>query len=257
MSEKEKKFPERVSILGVPIDPYTMDETVDKAEWYVEERKFAHFIGVNADKILQMKDAPEIDAIVRRCEVISADGASMLIASKKLGVYLPERVAGVDFMDTLCARAEEKGYSVYLLGATADVVAETSKALHEKYPQLHINGFRDGYFDESEFKDIAAEVGRAHANIVFVGITSPKKEKLIEYFRACGIPGVFVGVGGTFDVISGNIPRAPLWMQNAKLEWFFRFLQEPKRLARRYAVGNARFLWMLYRESKKQRLSGR
>ncbi|MDY5808897.1 MAG: WecB/TagA/CpsF family glycosyltransferase [Coriobacteriales bacterium] len=246
-------LPARVEVMGAPVDPWTMAQTVAAADWLVSNGRFAHLIGVNADKLLQMRDDPEMDAVVRRCEVVNADGASMVMAADKMGQPLPERVAGIDLMWELCALAERKGYPVYLLGAKAEVVEKTARVLSEKYPGLNICGYRDGYFKDSEFDAVVSQVAAAGPVVVFIGITSPKKERLIERFRELGETGVFVGVGGSFDVVSGNIPRAPMWMQRANLEWLFRMLQEPKRLLKRYVVGNARFYALLRRELKEAR----
>ena len=114
-----------------------------------------------------------------------------------------------------------------------------------------IAGLRDGYFGNDEFDSVVAEVMAARPAIIFVGITSPKKERLIERFRELGATGAFVGVGGSFDVVSGSIPRAPVWMQRANLEWLFRMVQEPGRLAKRYVVGNVRFMRLLRAEEKR------
>lgn len=246
-------LPERVEVLGAPIDPWTMEETVEATDRIVSGGAFAHLIGVNADKLLQMRDDPWMDACVRRCEVVNADGASMVMAAERLGVEVPERVAGVDLMRELCDLAERKGYQIYLLGAKAEVVAKAAEALARDYPALRIAGYRDGYFGEDEFDRVVDEVANARPAIVFVGITSPKKERLIERFRELGATGAFVGVGGTFDVVSGCIPRAPLWMQRANLEWLFRMAQEPRRLVKRYVVGNARFFRILRDAERAQR----
>lgn len=234
--------------MGSPIDPFTMAETVKKAEDYVLARDFAHLIGVNAAKLLQMRDDADMDAIVQNCELVNADGASMVIAARLLGFDIPERVAGVDLMYELCSLSEQKGYSIYLLGAKQPTVEKAVSKLKESYPKLKIGGFRNGYFDKSMFDEVAKEISASRAEVVFVGITSPKKELLIERFRSLGMVGVFVGVGGSFDVVSGDISRAPRWMQSAKLEWAFRMMKEPKRLAKRYIVGNARFLTLLVKE---------
>lgn len=245
--------PVRVDVMGAPVDVLTMGQTVELAAQYAEADKFAHFIGVNADKLLQMRDDQEMDSIVRRCEVVNADGASMVMAAHYLGIDLPERVAGIDLMYELCAMAANRGIGVFLLGAKQEVVENTSRKLRELYPTLSIVGCRNGYFQESDFDKVTCEVAKSGARIVFVGITSPKKEQVIERFRAKGLKGVFVGVGGSFDVVSGNIPRAPLWMQKAKLEWMFRMLQEPGRLVKRYAMGNTRFLLLLLKEKLSKR----
>lgn len=239
--------------MGCPVDPWTMEQTVEVTDVLIKGGHFAHLMGVNADKMLQMRDDPEMDACVRRCEIVNADGASMVMAARKLGVNLPERVAGIDLMWELCTLAEREGHRVYLLGAKAEVVAKTAEVLAERYPNMTIAGYRDGYFKDDEFDDVVAEVEQTRPEIVFVGITSPKKERLIERFRELGAKGAFVGVGGSFDVVSGNIPRAPMWMQRANLEWFFRMMQEPRRLVRRYVVGNTRFYLLLRKELKRDR----
>lgn len=248
---EELGLPSRTVVMGSPVDPWTMEQTVRASDWLIRHNKFAHLIGVNADKLLQMRDSAEMNAIVARCEVVNADGASMVLAAQKLNIAIPERVAGIDLMWLLCGLAEESGYSVYLLGAKAEVVEKTAHVLKEKYLQLNIAGYRDGYFDEDEFGAVIECVMAVKPQIVFVGITSPKKERLIERFRESGATGIFVGVGGSFDVVSGNIPRAPMWMQRANLEWLFRMIQEPGRLVKRYLVGNARF-YALFRKELRQ-----
>lgn len=241
-------LPRMKNLLGVPVDPWTMDQTVDATQALIDAKVFAHLIGVNADKVLQMRDDSTMDETVRRCEIVNADGASMIMASKLLRRPLPERVAGIDLMGRLCALAAKEGYSVYLLGATAAVAKMAVDVLMSEYPGLQIAGFRDGYFGESEYDAVIDEVSSKEPDLVFVGITSPKKEELIERFREKGAVGVFVGVGGSFDVISGVIPRAPEWMQKASLEWVYRLLQEPKRLLKRYFVGNIRFSGLVLKE---------
>lgn len=246
-------LPPRTSVMGVPVDPWTMGQTVRAADWLAREGRFAHLIGVNADKLLQMRDDPWMDACVRRCEVVNADGASMVMAAHRLGAPVPERVAGIDLMGELCALAGREGHRVFLLGAKREIVERTREVLLGRHPGLDVAGVRDGYFGEGEFDGVAEEVRASGARITFVGITSPKKERLIERFRELGVKGVFVGVGGSFDVVSGAIPRAPMWMQRARLEWLFRMAQEPGRLARRYVVGNARFMALLRKEKKRMK----
>lgn len=239
--------------MGAPIDPWDMIQTVEATDRLVAAGAFAHLIGVNADKLLQMRDDPWMDACVKGCEIVNADGASMVMAAERLRASLPCRVAGIDLMTELCTLAERRGYLVYLLGAKSEVVERTSEALRSKFPGMEIAGVRDGYFSDSEWDEVAEGVRASGASITFVGITSPKKERLIERFRELGLTGAFVGVGGSFDVISGNIPRAPMWMQKANLEWAFRMAQEPGRLVKRYVVGNTRFLRMLHAEEKKMK----
>lgn len=242
-------MPGRVEVMGCPVDPWDMAQTVEATRRAVGAGAFAHLIGVNADKLLQMRDDSWMDACVRRCEIVNADGASMVMASRRLGAPVPERVTGIDLMDALCALAAEQGWGVYLLGAAPGVALAAADELAERHAGLVVSGARDGYFPDEGWGAVAEEVRSSGARIAFVGITSPKKERLIEHFRELGLSGAFVGVGGSFDVLSGNIPRAPEWMQRSGLEWAFRMAQEPGRLVKRYAVGNTRFLALLLRES--------
>jgi N-acetylglucosaminyldiphosphoundecaprenol N-acetyl-beta-D-mannosaminyltransferase len=250
-------YPARIEIMGAPIDPYTMEQTVSKTKDFVESGVFAHLAGVNADKLLQMRSDPMMDRTIRRCEIVNADGASMVAAGRKLGVDVPERVTGIDLMHELCRLSQSEGYRVFLLGATRDTVRVARRKLEESYPGLDICGIMDGYFDDEDFSAVGEEVASSRPDIVFVGITSPKKEHVIEHFRLMGLKGVYVGVGGSFDVISGSIPRAPLWMQRVGLEWLFRMMKEPRRLMRRYVVGNVRFIRLVSGEIRAKKKGGR
>lgn len=250
-------YPKRVEVMGVPIDPYTISQTVERTRSFIESGSFAHLVGVNADKILQMRDDPRMDAIVRRCEIVNADGASMVMAAKRFGVWVPERVPGIDLMYQLLDLAQREGYGVYLLGAKPEVLEAASSRIRRAYPCLSIVGMRDGYFPYEEYDQVAQDVSDSGADIVLVGITSPKKEALIERFRDLGMRGAYVGVGGSFDVASGLIPRAPLWMQRMGLEWVFRMIKEPRRLFKRYMIGNVRFMKLLHAEAKHEKRAKR
>ena len=238
----------RVRFLNTVIDVLDTDETVKLVEKYVQTKTALHLMGVNADKVNEINENEIMKRIVNSCGIINADGASIVMASRYLKKPLPERVAGIDLMEQLIRLSEAKGYTVYLLGAKQVVVAKTAEVLVEKYPKLRIIGFRNGYFQKSECHEISNELKEKKPDFVFVGITSQIKEYLIEYLQNDGNNSVFMGVGGSFDVISGMIPRAPLWMQKANLEWLFRVIQEPKRLFKRYFFGNLQFIMSVIKE---------
>ena len=238
----------RVRFLNTVIDVLDTDETVKLVEKYVQTKTALHLMGVNADKVNEINENEIMKRIVNSCGIINADGASIVMASRYLKKPLPERVAGIDLMEQLIRLSEAKGYTVYLLGAKQVVVAKTAEVLVEKYPKLRIIVFRNGYFQKSEWQEISNELKEKKPDFVFVGITSPIKEYLIEYLQNDGNNSVFMGVGGSFDVISGMIPRAPLWMQKANLEWLFRVIQEPKRLFKRYFFGNLQFIMSVIKE---------
>lgn len=240
----------RIEILGVKIDSLTVSETIDLVEQYVITNTPLHLMGVNADKINEASANPKMLEIINKCGVINADGASVVMASKYLGNPLPERVAGIDLMQDLVELASKKNYSVYLLGAKEEIVKKTGEVLTQKYDNLNIVGYRNGYFKDEEWSSISKELNKLNPDFVFVGITSPKKEYLIEYLQNKGLKSVLMGVGGSFDVISGNIPRAPKWMQKCNLEWLFRVMNEPKRLFKRYFIGNRKFIKAIRQEKK-------
>jgi len=243
----------RITILNTTIDVLDTKETIDLVEKYVKTKTPLHLMGVNADKINEVNENPLMKEIVNSCGIINADGASVVLASKKLGKPLPERVAGIDLMQDLVKLSDDKGYSIYLLGAKQEVVEKTRDVLKEKYKNLNIVEKHNGYFKEDYWKEISKEIKKKKPDLVFVGITSPTKEYLIEFLQNDSNNCVFMGVGGSFDVISGNIPRAPKWMQKANLEWLFRVIQEPRRLFKRYFVGNRKFIKAVRKEQKMQK----
>ena len=239
---------ERITILDTNIDALTTNQTIKLVEEYIETKTPLHLMGVNADKINELNNNKLLKKIVNSCGIINADGASVILASKYLKKPLPERIAGIDLMQELIAVSERKKYSIYLLGAKQEVVEKTQAELIKKYPNLNIKGIHNGYFNEEDWPNISKMLKDINPDLVFVGITSPIKEYLIEYLQNDGNNCVFMGVGGSFDVISGNIPRAPKWMQKCNLEWLFRVIQEPKRLFKRYFIGNGKFIKAVVKE---------
>lgn len=238
----------RIKIQGTIIDVLTMNQTVELVNKYVLKKVPLHLMGVNADKLNEVQRNEYMKQIVNSCGVVNADGASVVLASKFLNRPLPERVAGIDLMLKLISLSEKNGYSIFLLGAKQQVVEDTKKVLQEKYAKLNICGIHNGYFKEQDWQCISEIIKDKKPDLVFVGITSPIKEYLIEYLQNDGNNCVFMGVGGSFDVISGKIPRAPKWMQRLNLEWLFRVIQEPKRLFKRYLFGNLLFIKNIIKE---------
>lgn len=237
----------RADILGCSIDRLDVPDTLSAIERVIASGHFTQHMSINAAKLVAMQDDPKLHAIVAACGLVNADGQSVVWASKLLGDPLPERVAGIDLMESLLALAEQRGYRIYFLGARADVLARAVDRLTEKYPRLEIVGARDGYYAEEESSAVAAEICASRADILFVAMSSPRKEYFLgEYGQALGVPFV-MGVGGSVDVAAGLTRRAPAIWQRLGLEWLFRLLQEPRRMFRRYAVTNTRFLVLVGR----------
>lgn len=239
------------TVFDINVDSLTMEEFLTTIDCVIKERRICHVLGLNADKIVEGQTNKQLFNIIQCADIIHADGISIIAAAKFLGINIPERVAGIDLMERLLYIAEKKKYTVYFLGAKSVTLEKMIKNFSKQFPNLEIVGFRNGYFEIEYYTEITRELKRLHPQLVFVGITSPKKEYVIDYFIENGIRSVFIGVGGSFDVFSGEVKRAPLWMQRCHLEWFFRVTQEPKRLLKRYLVGNFKFLKILLLEKLK------
>lgn len=239
--------PNRYPILNTYVNALSLDETVTEVEDIIARGVSTQHVVVNASKVNLMEADPELAEIVNACPLINADGASIVWAAKKLGIPLAERVTGIDLFLRLVEVAAQKGYGIYLFGAREEVVTKVKAIFEEKYPALRIVGFRNGYFSEADEAQIVSDMAVSGADMMFVAFSSPKKEYWVnKYLDQLGIPFV-MGVGGSFDVVAGVTERAPKWMQDHGLEWFYRFIQEPGRLWKRYIIGNAKFVLLTFK----------
>ncbi|GAB1390914.1 MAG: hypothetical protein AMXMBFR78_17780 [Rubrivivax sp.] len=243
----------RIEMMGCIIDNLSMEETLQTIEGFIASGKPHQHVVVNVDKLVKVQKDPELRRIINDCALINADGMPVVWASRLLGKRLKERVAGVDLFDALMGRAAVKGWRVFLLGAKEEVVAQVRALYTERYPALVIAGHRNGYWKPEEEQQVVDEITAARADLLFVAISSPKKEQFLGTYQARMRIPFAMGVGGTFDVFAGKVKRAPLWMQRAGLEWFFRFLQEPRRMFRRYFIEDAAFIGILAREMRRTR----
>ncbi|MEU3842937.1 WecB/TagA/CpsF family glycosyltransferase [Streptomyces sp. NPDC028635] len=238
----------RQSLFGVELDALTMDETVERCLAAVREGRQLEIGVVNAAKLVNMRRDPRLADAVTGCDLVLADGQAVVWAGRILRAPLPERVAGIDLFLRLLAEAETAGVSVYFLGAKEDVLAEMLRRVAIRFPGLKVAGSRNGYFDDSEQEAIADGIARSGAQMLFLGMTSPKKEIFTAAHGARTGARVVHGVGGSFDILAGVTKRAPKSWQRWGLEWLYRALQEPRRLGRRYVTTNASFLLMTARE---------
>lgn len=234
----------RVELFGVSMDALTIEETVAEIDRRVSAGTFTQHVVVNVAKLVHMQDDANLAAAVRACDIVNIDGAGIVLGARLLGHHVPQRVAGIDLFSRLLTYAEQAGRSVYFLGATQEVIERAVAAIRSAHPRLSIAGYHHGYIWDHE-EAIVREIRMSGAEMLFVGIGSPLKERFIDTWRS-DLGALFaMGVGGTFDVVSGKVKRAPLWMQKAGMEWLFRLCQEPRRMWRRYLTTNARFLGML------------
>ena len=239
----------RINFLNIPIDAITMKETLQRVEDAIVKQEQIHHTVVNAGKIVAMQTNKELQKSVVEATIINADGKAVVWAANLLGQKLPERVSGIDLMEELVKRSFEKGYKCYFLGATEEVVTNIIDIYKTQFSSDIIAGYRNGYFEKGDEEQIANQISESGATILFVAITSPKKEIFLNtYKKQLQNVNFIMGVGGSFDVISGKVKRAPLWMQSIGLEWLYRVIQEPKRMWKRYLVGNTKFIWLVVKE---------
>jgi len=250
-------FPPRVSVLGCPVDNFSLEETLVSIDEIIRRRCPSQHVVVNVDKLLKARRDPEFAHIISSCAIINPDGMPVVWASRLLGVPLKERIAGIDLMQKLIEHSSQKRYKVYFLGAREEVIIRLVARYQQQYPDLQIAGYSNGYWDASQEEDIVRNIADSQADILFVGISSPKKEFFLnQYIKKLQVPFV-MGVGGSFDVVAGGISRAPRWMQDMGFEWTFRLWQEPGRLWRRYLIGNFIFLLLLCKDIVKVRILGK
>lgn len=243
----------RVKFLNTYVDALSMEETLDQIEKYIINKTCVQHVVINAGKVNLMQEDDRLTEVINNCPLINADGQSIVWGSKILGNELPERVAGIDIFTELVRISAEKGYKPYFFGATEEVVSTVVNKFKNMYPSLEIAGYRNGYFTEDKSKKIAEDIRNSNADILFVAFSSPKKEYWInENMTIMKVPFA-MGVGGSFDVIAGKTTRAPKWMQKVGLEWFYRFIQEPRRMFKRYIGGNIKFIFLILKEKYKER----
>jgi N-acetylglucosaminyldiphosphoundecaprenol N-acetyl-beta-D-mannosaminyltransferase len=243
----------RAHLLGCVFDRLNMDETIARVEELIDAGVPSQHLAVSATNVVAVHEDERLRSIMSECAIVSADGQGIVWASRLLGDPLPERVNAADLMERLFGVAEKRGYRVFILGATQDVVGRALANLRRHHPGLIIAG-RNGYFAAAEDAAVIKEIRAARAHLLFAAMPSPKKEYwLAEHKEELGVPFV-MGVGGAIDVVAGVTRRAPLWVQRIGMEWFYRMAQEPRRLVRRFMVGNAKFVVLFARELVSTRL---
>ncbi len=238
----------RINLMGCAVDNLDMEETLGVVDGFIRSGRPHQHVVVNVDKIVKASRDPALRQIINDCDLINADGMPVVWASRLLGKPLKERVTGVDLFEALMARAADKGWRVFLLGAREEVVGGVARLYPARYPGLTLAGYRNGYWKPDEEEQVVAQIAAARPDILFVAISSPKKEAFLARYQAAMKVPFAMGVGGTFDVAVGLVKRAPVWMQNAGLEWFYRFLQEPRRMFRRYFIDDMAFVALFARE---------
>jgi N-acetylglucosaminyldiphosphoundecaprenol N-acetyl-beta-D-mannosaminyltransferase len=218
------------NFLGVDVCNLTYKQITSSIFNDLEQDKKSFIVAINPEKIMKAQDDDALRELLNKADYQIPDGVGVLIASKLKGGSIRERVTGIDMMMTLCREASEKGKSIFLYGAKPGIADSARKELEQQFPELKIAGTLNGY--EKDEAVIKSTINAANPDIIFVALGSPTQENWILTHMHDLAPSVYQGVGGSFDVISGRIKRAPMFFQRLGLEWLYRLLKEPWRWKR-------------------------
>jgi N-acetylglucosaminyldiphosphoundecaprenol N-acetyl-beta-D-mannosaminyltransferase len=246
----------RVTLFGLPVDILSYDETIERILAAIANGQRCQHVALNVAKLVNARTDAELDRDVRMSDVVGVDGMGIVYALRLLGHHVAERVAGADLFESLMAECAARGLRPYLLGATPEVLASAKRKLAERYPNLVLAGSYDGYFKPEQEKSVCDLIRASGAHCLFIAMPTPRKERFLARYRdSLGVPFV-MGVGGTLDVVAGHVKRAPALVQGLGLEWAYRMMQEPRRLAARYLRTNLIFAVLLGRELLVQLTTG-
>jgi len=239
---------ETVNFLSIPIHPLTLAEFMQKVDHSIQTKTKMHAASLDAATVVNMLNHPESFKAIVASDVITADGFYVVLASRFLGTPLPEQVFGVDIQKSCVELAHQKGYKIFFLGAKQDVLDNLVKYYSEKHSPNIIAGARNGYFSLNEESEIVEQINNSGADMLLLGISSPLKEMFLYRNRNTLKVPFFSGVGGVFDIIGGKTKRAPRWVVKIRLEWFYRFLLEPRRMANRVFKLYPLFIYYVLKE---------
>lgn len=240
--------PPKLKFLGVTINNLTMSEASAQIVAMSMVRPASQIAFVNADCVNIAFSDEAYKSVLAQSQLVLADGIGVRLAGTILNQNVRENINGTDMLPFLCASAEAAGAGMYLLGGRSGIPEAAAEWIVQRYPRLKIAGCRHGYFSAEEEPGVIQAVADSGANIVLIAFGAPRQEKWIaEHKHELGA-GAVIGVGGLLDFYSGRISRAPVWIRELGMEWLYRFWQEPRRMWRRYFVGNAVFLYRVVLE---------
>jgi N-acetylglucosaminyldiphosphoundecaprenol N-acetyl-beta-D-mannosaminyltransferase len=243
---------QRLSLFGCPLDVVNFEEAAD---WCMEtvqgNAPGCQLMTINAQSLLLVIDDPAVSAAVKKAALVVGDGVSIAMAARFLKLPWKGRVTGVDLTQRILTDGMKTGLKVFYLGATPDIVSRMVTLTSERFPGVQVVGAQDGYYDRANDGPVIEKIRASGAQILFVGMPTPYKEIwLHKNLDRLGVR-LAIGVGGTFDVMTGQVRRAPRWMQRVGLEWLWRMAMEPRKMWKRNVVYNSRFLYLLLREKLK------
>lgn len=241
---------ERLEILGVGIDKVNSQQALEKIGAFIASGQPHQIVTANAEIIYQASKNEKMRHVINNAQMVTADGSGVVWASRQLGEPLEQRVTGIDLVNSICEQSAKDKWKIYILGSAPGVAATAAVNIRNKFPGCNIVGTHHGYFNAKEEKQILAELEQLKPDVLFVALGAPKQEYWIaDHLAELGIP-VGMGIGGSMDVLSGNVKRAPKWMQKMSLEWLYRLLIQPTRFKRVLAL--PKFMLAVKKQAKQK-----
>ncbi len=242
---------ERIKFLNISVDNLTMEEALDKIQQLIVMKENQYVVTPNVDHIVKLERIPQFRQAYREAALVLTDGKPLIWISRLMGRPIREKISGSDLFPRICQMAAVKGYRMFFLGAAPGVALKAAERLTKTYPGLQICGVWSppvGFEkNRHEVQEIIKRVKAAMPDILILALGAPKQELFIwKYRKALGVP-VSIAVGASIDFAAGTVKRAPVWMQRCGLEWLFRLIQEPGRLARRYLIDDPQILGIIIR----------
>jgi len=237
---------EEVRLFGLKMNPWPKQKFVEEIEKNIISRKdFQQVSSLNSAMFVYALKDPKLKEAINSSFFVNIDGLPLAWALRWLGYKDAQRASCPEIFFELLNLCQIKGYKPFFLGAEPEIIQKAVTGIKEKYPKIQIGGYHHGYFSEEEESKIADEIRASKSDMLFLGISSPKKELFVQkYLKHMNVPFTF-GIGGVFDIIAGKTKRAPIWMQNCGLEWLYRLYQEPSRMWKRYLVTNTLFIYYI------------
>jgi N-acetylglucosaminyldiphosphoundecaprenol N-acetyl-beta-D-mannosaminyltransferase len=237
-----------IEIFGIKIVSLTYRELISHIEEFIQEKNTRRIVLLNPHLFLVAKKFSDYMKYIKYSDLVVADGIGIVLTCLLLSGRIVRKITGTDFMPILAKTGAEKGWRFYFLGAKPGVAEKAAENFKKMFPNFNVVGIQHGYFPIDEEKKVVEKIKKAKPDILIVCLGAYKQEMFIEkYQKEIGVPVAF-GNGAAFDFWAGEVKRAPRWMQNIGLEWFWRLIQEPKRLWKRYLIGNTIFIFLVIEE---------
>ena len=240
---------EKEKILGIDVCITTYEELRNAIKQDIQEKKKSYIVTINPEKVIKAKKDESLKDILNNAKYQIPDGIGIIYASKIKKGKIKSRITGIDTMEMICDLSNKERFRIFMYGAEADVLEKAKIKLEEKYQNINICGYINGY--EKNEKSVINKINNSKPDILFVALGSPKQEKFISQNFDNINCKILLGVGGSFDVISGKKKRAPKWVQKKGLEWLYRLIKEPKRFFRQTKIISFIFEVMLQKNNKK------